>query len=204
VPSDTAPVGAEGAIGPCRSFNGSSNFIRMNGTADSKLNFPGNGIYTVSAWAYADSIDYGSHLIVGKSNEQYAMKFKFSVWNSPMVWELSAYLDSLNWCSTNSLPLVPSAKTWTHIVGVHNGTAQYFFLNGKLVDSSISVSTGSRPVGQDVTIGRFLSKPPDSVEGICPFFGMIDEVRVSNVACSADWIKLCYMNQKEQDALVKW
>jgi hypothetical protein len=29
-------------------------------------------------------------------------------------------------------------------------------------------------------------------------------VRISNAASSADWIKLCYMNQKEQDALVKW
>lgn len=34
------------------------------------------------------------------------------------------------------------------------------------------------------------------------FFGTIDEVRVCRVARSADWIKLCCMNQKEQDALV--
>ena len=203
-PSDTAPSGADGVIGPCRSFNGSSNFLRMNGTAMSKLNFPQNGIYTISAWAYAGAIDYGAHLIVGKSNEQYAMKFKFSLQNSPMVWELSVYRDSLDWCSTNSLPVYPSAKTWTYITGVRNGTVQYFYLNGEQVDSSISVSSGSIPAAEDVTIGRFLSKPPDSIEGICPFNGMIDEVRISNTANSADWIKLCYMNQKMPDALVKW
>jgi hypothetical protein len=174
----------------------------MNGTANSKLNFPKNGIYTVSAWAYADAIDYGSHLVVGKSNEQYAMKFKFSLPNNPMVWEFTEYRDSLDWCSTNSLPIVPSAKTWTHITGVRNGTAQYFFLNGELVDSSISVSSGSRPAAEDVTIGRFLSVSVYTIEGICPFLGMIDEVRISNVAQGADWIKLCYMNQKQQDALV--
>jgi hypothetical protein len=34
------------------------------------------------------------------------------------------------------------------------------------------------------------------------FDGMIDEVRISNIARSGDWIKLCYMNQKENDALI--
>ncbi|HEX7511205.1 MAG TPA: LamG-like jellyroll fold domain-containing protein, partial [Chitinivibrionales bacterium] len=36
------------------------------------------------------------------------------------------------------------------------------------------------------------------------FIGRIDEVRVSSVPLNPDWIKLCFMNQKEQDALVKW
>lgn len=42
------------------------------------------------------------------------------------------------------------------------------------------------------------------MEGLCAFRGMIDEVRIANEAYGPDWIKLCYMNQKEQDALVKW
>jgi hypothetical protein len=36
------------------------------------------------------------------------------------------------------------------------------------------------------------------------FVGMIDEVRVNNVAVNSDWIKLCFMNQKQPDALVHW
>jgi hypothetical protein len=32
----------------------------------------------------------------------------------------------------------------------------------------------------------------------------MDEVRVNNISLSSDWIKLCFMNQKERDALVKW
>jgi hypothetical protein len=205
-PSDTAPEGAAGVIGSCRSFNGTSNFIRMNGTADSRLNFQENGTYTVSAWVYADTIDNRSHLVVGKSNEQYFMKFKFSIPTDPMVWEFVEYHGKTGWSITNSLPVAPSAKTWTHIVGVREGTSQFFYLNGELVDSSISVSpaTAPRQTGEDVTIGRFLSVAPDSLEGKCPFLGKIDEVRISNAAYGADWIKLCYMNQKELDALVKW
>jgi hypothetical protein len=36
------------------------------------------------------------------------------------------------------------------------------------------------------------------------FAGRIDEARVSAAAETADWIKLCYMNQKEQNVLVRW
>jgi hypothetical protein len=205
-PSDTAPAGAEGAIGPCRSFNGASNFIRMSGTANSKLNFQENDTYTVSAWAYADTLDNISHLIVGKGNEQYFMKFKTSFSPNPMVWEFVEYHDMAGWYITNSLPVIPSAKTWAYIVGVRKGTTQYFYLNGELVDDTISVTPAnvSRYTGDDVTIGKFLSMPSDTIEGKCAFLGKIDEVRISNVESSADWIKLCYMNQKGQDALVKW
>ena len=205
-PSDTAPAGAEGTIGPCRSFNGASNFIRMNGTANSKLNFQENDTYTISAWAYADTLDNISHLIVGKGNEQYFMKFKTSFSPNPMVWEFVEYHDKAGWFITNSLPVIPSAKTWAYIVGVRKGTSQYFYLNGELVDDTISVSSAnvSRYMGDDVTIGKFLSMPSDTIEGKCAFLGKIDEVRISNVAQDVDWIKLCYMNQKGQDALVKW
>jgi hypothetical protein len=203
-PSDTSPQEAEGAVGPCKSFNGMSNFIRMNGTANSKLNFSENGIYTISAWAYADTIDYSSHLVFGKSDDQYFMKFKQSLPKDPMVWEFVEYHDKAGWFITNSLPVAPSARTWTYIVGVRNGTSQYFFMNGELIDNTTSVNSSTVPryTGDDVTIGRFFSTPSDSIEGKCPFLGKIDEVRISNLACNADWIKLCYMNQKQQDALV--
>jgi hypothetical protein len=206
-PSDTAPDAAEGMVGQCRSFNGSSNFIRMNGTANSKLNFQENDIYTISAWAYAETLDNTSHLIVGKGNEQYYLKFKSSApAASFMVWEFVEFHDKVGWDITNSLPLPPSAKTWVYLTGVRKGAAQYLYVNGTLVDSSISVNADniSSVTVDDVTIGRFLSKPPDSIEGTCSFRGMIDEVRISNVAYNADRIKLSYMNQKEQDALVKW
>jgi hypothetical protein len=38
----------------------------------------------------------------------------------------------------------------------------------------------------------------------CSFSGSIGEVTVAFTVRSADWVKLSYMNQKEQDALVKW
>jgi hypothetical protein len=36
------------------------------------------------------------------------------------------------------------------------------------------------------------------------FVGQIDEVRVNSKALTPDWMKLCFMNQKAQDALIRW
>jgi hypothetical protein len=208
-PSDTAPVGAEGVIGSCRSFNGSSNFIRMNGTANSTLDFPDNGVYTVSAWVYIDSLDNGSHVIAGKGNEQYFLKFKIAnpnIPNSPMVWEFVDYYDKTGYNITNSLPSIPQTRTWSYIVGVRKGTQQFLYLNGALADSTPTLSSLAAPrnTGEDVTIGKYVSAPADTTGGKCPFLGKIDEVRISNAAYNPDWIKLCYKNQKEPDDLVKW
>lgn len=204
--SDTIPATGEGAIGSCRVFNGQSNYIRMNGTAESKLNLGENGRYSFSAWVNADSIDNRSHLIAGKGNEQYYLKFKPSTSDAPMVWEFVEYHDRVGWEITNSLPVVPSVKSWVFVTGVRNGSSQYFYLNGELVDSTISVTPGSTPrfTTEDMTVGRFVSQPADPVEGVSPFQGKIDEVRVSSRTHGSDWVKLCYMNQKEPDALVHW
>lgn len=201
--SDTVPSGTEGMVGQCRSFDGSSNFIHMNGTSESKLNFQENDTYTISAWVYADTLDNGYHMIAGKGNEQYFLGLKRSVPPTTMRWEFVEYHDKAGWNITQD---IPSAKTWTYLVGIRKGTIQYLYLNDKLVDSTIEITPRNVPrqTGDDFTIGKFLSLPADSTEGMCPFLGKIDEVRVSNVVCNADWIKLCYRNQKEIDALVRW
>ena len=36
------------------------------------------------------------------------------------------------------------------------------------------------------------------------FAGKLDEVRISSVARNGDWIKLCYMNQRQDDALLEF
>jgi hypothetical protein len=206
-PSDTAPLSVEGIIGLSRSFDGSSNYLHMTGTAEGKLNFQENGTYTVSAWVYVDTLDNRYHFISGKGNNQYFLKFKTAAPASDnMVWEFVEYHDKTGWCITNSLDILPSEKNWAYLVGVRQGASQFLYLNGKLIDSTVneSPSTESRKTGEDFSIGRFISMSTDTNEGTCAFKGKIDEVRISNSACSADWIKLCYMNQKSNDELIKW
>jgi hypothetical protein len=53
-------------------------------------------------------------------------------------------------------------------------------------------------MGQNTFIGAHGTGKPEFI-----FNGSIDEVRVCRMAQTADWVKLCYMNQKPSDALVK-
>jgi hypothetical protein len=205
-PSDTAPLSSEGIIGTSRSFDGSSNYLRMSGTAESKLTFQENSTYSVSAWVYADSIDNGYHFIAGKGNTQYFLKFKTAApVSESMVWEFVEFQSKTGWCITNSLETFTTAKQWVYLTGVRKGTSQFLYVDGKLIDSTVTVSssTESRLPDEDFSIGGFITKYINSNEGTCPFKGKIDEVRISGTAPGADWIKLCYMNQKSDDQLVK-
>jgi hypothetical protein len=82
-------------------------------------------------------------------------------------------------------------QAWKYVVGVVNGANQYLYVDGVLANTIITggQSTG-RIVSNSVTIGKLS-------ESATRFFnGKIDEVRMSNVVRSADWIKLCYENQR--------
>ena len=201
-PSDTAPTAVSGAVGIAQEFNGMSNSLQMKGTASGKLNFAENANFTVSAWVYVDTlIDSATRLIVGKGPSQYYMKL-FS--GGPQKqWEFSEFVDNIGYQILNYIPAV--ARSWKYLVGIRDGSNQYLYLDGVLVNSNIStlVATGSRDTSNNVTIGRYLQNVTESNQGFAFFKGTIDEVRISSVSCSADWIKLCYMNQKVPDALLK-
>jgi len=201
-PSDTAPVSASGAIGICKRFNGKSSYFDIKNTANGKLNFAENAVYTVSAWVYADTLDNQFHLIVGKSDNQYFLKLKQYYPPNPMRWEFAEYHNKVGWDITDYLA---TARAWKYLVGVRQGVNQYLYLDGNLVTTGTAVFPDSlaRYMGDDVTIGRYLSYSILD-GGYCPFGGNIDEVRISNVVRNPDWILLCYMNQKTPDGLVEF
>jgi hypothetical protein len=80
------------------------------------------------------------------------------------------------------------------------------YIDGVCIDSTIYdfPDTVPRNSQSDFSIGAYLAYvlTTEVNEGYCFFNGKIDEVRVSNNIPSADWIKLCYMNQRIDDMLV--
>jgi hypothetical protein len=184
------PPAVAGQIGIAQAFDGSSNYIQMAGTAYGKMNFPKNGYYCVSAWAYTDTLDMNYHIIASKGNTQYNLEIRKN--NN---WQFNEYKDLTGWEITNS---PGTAKTWTYLAGVRSGTNQYLYVNGVCANNTPWIETNNfvRNMGEDFKIGR----RTDLVDYF--FNGMIDEVRVSSIDLSADWIKLCYMNQRTDDKLV--
>jgi hypothetical protein len=201
-----------GIIGNARHFNGVSSCIQMKGTAlQSRLNFPMNGRYTVSAWVYHDTLaDSVTYLIAGKGELQYFMK-TFGLAQSTTThahqWEFTEYHGNDIWQGSTFIPA--AAKKWTYLVGIRDGSSQYLYIDGILAMQGYQVfgtgqTTVPRDTSDDFSIGAFLRPTIAWNQGYAWFNGAIDEVDVSSVPRSADWIKLSYMNQKENDALVKW
>jgi hypothetical protein len=196
----TAASSVAGAIGNARNFDGSSSSIQMIGTAMGKLNFNENDYYTISAWVNTDTLYSDTNAprhdltIVAKDNCQYMMKcFRGD-------FAFVQYKDAAGWATSMSPAVV---ATWKYVVGVCAGTRQYLYVDGVLsADSAnfLETSTRARYSASDVFIG----KTPSGSNNWSPYFfkGKIDEVRIGNKALSADWIKLCYMNQKTDDKLV--
>ncbi len=195
-----------GAVGNARLFNGDSSFIIMPGTRSGKLNYPENGDYTVSAWVYADTIDQNHHTIVAKGFKQYFLQLSFLP-ASLAKWEFSTFSQEKHWRMSN---FQAKEKMWVLLTGVRQGDLQYLFCNGELVSSTITEYTHTvdnldRDTTDDLTIGRFMTEATFPINfGYCYFKGMIDEVQISSVARNADWVKLCYMNQRRDDRLVKF
>jgi hypothetical protein len=189
--SDTAPTATTGAIGICQQFNGMSNYIRMLGTASSRLNFPENGTYSVSAWVYVDTLDTTIQKIIEKNNLQYKLQI-----DQFENWSFSEYENATGYDLTNS---AATAKTWVFLVGVRSGLQQYLYVNGMPVNSTIAPLSYSK--NRDTTTDLAIGKSAQSSYGVF-FNGKIDEARVENRDHGADWILLCYMNQRPDDRLV--
>ncbi|NLG19549.1 MAG: hypothetical protein GX556_19685 [Fibrobacter sp.] len=182
-----------GRIGNTRAFDGTSNYITMPSTADSKLNFPENGIYTISAWVYLDTLDNRYREIVSKSNQLYGLQVSEA--NLVEFYEYSVE-DAWN---SNSAPI--TSREWHFLTAVRNGEEQYLYVDGICVDSTTTVYGGirKRVLTEALCIGNRVST---SESGF--FKGYIDEVRICSRALSAEWIKLSFINQSIDDKLVKF
>ena len=185
-------------MGLWRFFNGSGCIV-MPQTEASKLDIPTNGIYTISAWISAGMPDTTSKMkvIVGKGSDQYSLIMRSEEWVS--YWEMVLASKSL----TDINPVYFGA--WYYVVGVSSGAGQYLYINGALAQSPDSAFPNPvslpRTTGRNFAIGG-LPIGQDSLQGCGYFNGFMGEVRFSNVARSADWIKLCYANQQPMNMLV--
>jgi hypothetical protein len=203
--TSAAPV--TGIIGNAQSFDGVKSYITMPNTSNGKLDFQENGTYSMSAWVYAETIDSVYHAIAGKGHEQYYMQFK--CFKTKASWEFVEFENQRGWqYSEDSTPPAPGANEWIYLTGVRSGTNQKLYINGVLAIDSPKLMSGAsyeRNTTDNFSIGSFgRSVTIPYQQGWSYFYGKIDEVRVLNAIVSDDWIRLCYMNQKADDALVKF
>jgi hypothetical protein len=196
-PDTARPQIVDGDIGNCRAFDGITDFITMPNTASGDLDFPQHGYYSVSAWVMADTFIDLQQTLVSKG------RFQYFLWIDSTYWEFWEFQDQEGWDASEQ---EATLRQWVLLTGVRNGDRQYLYVNGESVDSiSFKPNASARNTGGDLNLGRAheLANASEPYSSLCYFRGKIDEVRISGVSRNADWIKLCFMNQRKDDRLVR-
>jgi hypothetical protein len=215
VASPTAAPGTSdsAAIGAGRSFDGTQ-YFRVEGSASGALNFAMDASYTLSAWVRADSVSTAAstgHGIINKGDHQWTL----AVWNR--WYETTTKAGNNQWRQATTeaanIALDDHTGTWKYVTGTWTGSPTdqatgRIYLDGVLINTETydNTSTAGRNEDRDVHIGVLSNEGTGSTEPTGSleryWIGVLDEIRVSSVARSDDWIKLEYETQKSDAASV--
>lgn len=97
--------------------------------------------------------------------------------------------------------VTPSTGAWTHYAVAVNPTGSVQAYGNSLPLTTVpDALAASFPVGQALTFGH----AADAADAAKTFFGVLDEVRLETVPRSADWIRVAYMTQAENDVFTSY
>ncbi|MGA2505848.1 MAG: DUF2341 domain-containing protein [Chitinispirillaceae bacterium] len=185
---------APGMIGNSELF-ANSNYIRISGL----LNRPSN--VTLSAWVRSDTSAGRGQDIVSIGDAALIRFDDVNGFGTGGFYHDNPVVNDSMYGRVSSGRYL--AKTGWHYLAFSINSAshvQTFYIDGVECAST-----------QDVNPIYYAGLGTDTYIGIhgngktaFNFIGLIDEVRVNNNAVDPDWVKLCFMNQKAQDALIVW
>ncbi len=173
-------------------FDGSKSYVSIPGTATGPFDITTSDTMTFSLWARLDAPNT-SRFVFGKGGYQFHLKYQH-----PANWLYESRDDaSLTGRSmiTTSFDTIADGGVWQFLTVVQSGSAISIYRDGSLVSSAWAASNSSGTKDRSFTfeIGRFL-KSDDTYGQV--FWGIIDEMQVSNTARSAEWIRAAWLNQR--------
>ena len=185
--SMTSANSVDGATGKALSFNGKDDYLNAG-----NVSVPGN--YSVGLWVLLDTIgDYERFIYKDSSYTLWYDKDSVSVrmehMSSTTRWK------GLLQDGGTRVPL--TTGTWYYLTATFDGTVIRLYKNGTEASVSNPITVMPRTNTKPLVFGKSYTDPNDPM-----VYGIMDEIRIEGVARSADWIRLCYMNQKVDDKLV--
>ncbi|MCP5522904.1 MAG: DUF2341 domain-containing protein [Verrucomicrobiales bacterium] len=176
----------EGIIGPARHFDRGQGVFG----GDSITNYPhGGSPHSTEAWFRPEQ---PNSTLLAWGNEEAQGKVVLQFRSPPHV-RTDCYFSDGNVAGHSRLPMAE----WTQVVHTYENGDARIYVNGVLDGESrrqgapLNVRSPAR-----LWLGGWYHH--------YDFTGDLDEVRVSRVARSADWIRLQYENQKPMQTLVGW
>jgi hypothetical protein len=166
-------------IGNGQNFDGNNDFINCGDATSLQVDY-----ITVEAWAKFDT-NTGKRVIASIDdgiNRRWAL---YLLDGSPYVLRFFVFVNN-SWASPD-YPWQPVTDTWYHIVAVKSSDYVRTYINGAEVGTPQYHPGVMDKDSMNLRIGV------GSYPGY--FDGVIDEVRVSNIDRSAEWISTCFNNQ---------
>ena len=182
---------ATGRIDGADDFAGDDDYVTIGDHASLDV----TSQVTVEAWTFRDTTVASAHLIskgYWDTSPGYVGSYLLNTGISGDKLVFYVNIDGAFRANASGSTTIPNGK-WTHCVGTYDGNYIRTYVNGELYDTSFQF-TGSITTGaNDVAIGANVVPPTPTISKC--FDGRIDEVRISSVARSAEWIKTSYNNQ---------
>ncbi len=159
-----------GRYGNALLFNGTSSLVTVNDTASLDLT---TGM-TLEAWVNPSVVSNAWRDVIYKGNDNYYLEATSRSSSRPAM---GGTFSPSPLYGTTSLPV----NTWTHLAATYDGATMRLYVNGVEVASraqtgAIATSANPLQIGGDSLYGQY-------------FQGIIDEVRVYNVALTAEQIQ---------------
>jgi biopolymer transport protein ExbB len=192
-------VEGTGVIGNCKDFDGAGSYINCGSGSSLDNLCP----LTIEAWIYADGWGGNSYgRIVDKGNDNLDGLSFFVQDNTTYGYATFAFMrdpatavpDSA-YARAAQYSIMLSA--WYHVIMVFGADISRLYINGVEPSSYHMQSTmpGGVALFSDADVNFTIGNTSGTVSPR-PFDGRIDEVRVSNIIRTADWIKLTYETQR--------
>jgi MSHA biogenesis protein MshQ len=181
---------ATGMIDGADDFTGTLDHVNVSDSSSLDMSSAGS----LEAWINISSYkDFAGVIHKGElrnwSDEAYSLQF----WYAP-VGRITLYVYGTVTQAQLDSNTVLSTGAWYHVVGTWDAGGMQVCVNGRLDTSGLD-TTSARNTAGGVNIGSQLDEEYNPTYLNCPFDGIMDEVRISKVARSADWIETCYNNQ---------
>lgn len=177
---NVSATGTLGKIGNGQEFDGVDDYMDR---ADNASLSPTN--ITIEAWVRRDATKFQK--IADKWYDGSTRSYTLGLGNTDIVrFEISRNgAETLLTSSTGTIPLT----TWAHVVGKYDGSTMSIHINGGVDGSDGSRSGTIYDNGEQLTIGLGAWNNDEK------FDGHLDEVRVSSIARSANYIATTYNAQ---------
>ena len=189
-------LGAAGAAGGCVDFSTGANANSNRLVAASSAAQSGFDDFTIELWSKQDSAMpkedgyYQPYLLVKVDSSQYAYTLQQQWGASPYdIFRIST--DGSANINIGGSSMVPTIGEWNHHSIARNTTVQrtYCFMNGSPApEGGVSLSSGADAKMWQSTSLLYLGNA-QTTANTKAFPGQIDELRISNVARSAAWVK---------------